>query len=101
MNENINNETNTDQKDCVCRIIDCLNKNGKCGPTGPTGPTGMRGPTGATGATGATGSTGATGPTGPQGPQGPTGATEHQLKTLTVMPWYMMKQTHQYQPEIL
>ena len=29
MNENINNETNTDQKDCVCRIIDCLNKNGK------------------------------------------------------------------------
>ncbi len=78
MNENINNETNTDQKDCVCRIIDCLNKNGKCGPTGPTGPTGMRGPTGATGATGATGMrgpTGATGPTGPQGPQGPTGAT--------------------------
>ena len=64
--------------DCLCRVIECLCKNGRQGPTGPTGPTGPAGccgETGATGPQGRTGDTGIQGPTGPQGNVGPTGAT--------------------------
>ena len=92
-NEELLETNNSNKDDCLCKVIDCLCKNGPTGPTGPkgpTGPTGPRGaigatgatgatgptgPTGATGATGPTGPTGATGATGPTGPQGPTGAT--------------------------
>ena len=70
--ENCTNRTDKPKDECLCKVIDCICKNGATGPTGPTGP---RGYTGATGTTGATGATGVTGPTGPQGPTGPTGAT--------------------------
>lgn len=61
--------------ECLCRVIDCLCKNGRQGPTGPTGPTGPAGCCGDTGATGATGPQGRTGDAGVQGPTGPTGPT--------------------------
>ena len=87
MNENnydelLNNCKNNQNKDeCLCKVLDCICKNGKQGPTGPTGPTGLRGATGMTGATGPQGPTGATGATGPQGPTGATGATGPQGPT--------------------
>lgn len=75
-NNQIDDILNTCKGDeCLCRVIDCISKNGATGPKGATGATGPQGVTGPTGATGATGPQGVTGPTGPQGITGPTGAT--------------------------
>lgn len=36
MNESMENCTNNQGDDCLCRVIDCICKNGATGPTGPT-----------------------------------------------------------------